>query len=154
MGRRAVSTGTSERLIRRSAAGFVALAVVIAATMLVSACSSTKAATPDCRPAHAPQFPTTDAALDDADAGQTWCANVGETITVSLHVPPADAATAWRPIATSNSTVLQPISNGVASLARGVTATFFEVRAPGVATVTSTRSDGAAWNAQIVAKPK
>ena len=131
------------------------LAVTIVAASMLSGChSANTAAAPACRPAHAPQYPTTDAALADADAGGTWCVKVGDTVAVTLHVPFAESATGWKPITPSDTSVLKPVSNGVVSLVRGVTATFLAVSKPGVVTIASTRPNGATWNATVVARAK
>jgi hypothetical protein len=131
------------------------LAVTMVAAAAASSCSSGKhAAAPTCRPAHAPEYPTTDASLTDGDAGRSWCVNVGETLTVTLHVPVAQSASPWTPITPSDSAALEPVSNGVASFPRGVTATFFAARKSGVVTITSTRSNGTAWRATVVTRPK
>jgi len=130
-----------------------AVAIAAAAAALTGCSSAKHAATPTCRHAHAPDYPTVDASLGDRDAGRSWCVTVGQTLTVTLHVPVAQSASPWAPITASGPAVLEPVSNGVASLPRGVTATFFAVRKPGVATITSTRSDGATWKATVVSSP-
>ena len=131
------------------------LAVTTLAASVLCGCSSTKTtATPACRPAHAPAYPTTDASLGGADNGGTWCVTVGETLVISLSVPFAEAASRWQPAMPSDTTVLEPVSNGAVSLVRGVTATFLAVRKPGVATVTSTRPGHPPWKATVVARDK
>jgi hypothetical protein len=129
---------------------------VFAAAGVMSACSSAKtaAAPPACKPAHAAEFPTTDAALADGDAGGTFCVRVGETLTVALHVPPGDTGPPWQPIAPSDTSVLAPVSNGVVALPRGVTATFLSVRKPGVVTITARRGGPPLWKATVVARAK
>ena len=132
-----------------------AVTIVMAAAALCGCNSSkTTARAPTCRPAHAPEYPTTDASLTDADAGGTWCLPVGETLTVTLHVPVARSADPWAPITPSDATALEPVSNGVASFPRGVTATFLAARKPGVVTVTSTGPGGARWKATVVLRSK
>ena len=86
------------------------------------------------------------------DAGGTWCVTVGETLTVTLRVPFAEAASPWQPITPSDPTVLEPVSNGAVSLVRGITATFLAVRKPGVVTITSTRPGHPTWKATVVAR--
>lgn len=132
--------------------------VLTAALMVMNvltACSSSKhasqtAPTAACRPAHPPEYPTTSAALDDADTGGTWCVTVGQTLTVTLHA--RIAQTRWAPITPSDPTVLAPVSNGVVTLVRGVTATFFAVRKPGTVTITSTRPNTSGWRATVIAQ--
>jgi hypothetical protein len=129
------------------------LAVTLVAASALCGCSSARTtATPACRPAHAPAYPTTDAALAAADAGGTWCLRVGQTVAVTLRVPFADATSPWQAITSSDPTVLEPVSNGAVSLVRGVTATFLAARKPGVVTITSTRPNGSSWKATIVAR--
>lgn len=130
------------------------LALTMMAAAVLSGCSSAKATkTRACRPAHAPEYPTTDAALSDRDTGGTWCVTVGQTITVTLHVPLTESGAPWQPISPSDTHVLEPVSNGVASLPRGVTATFLAVREPGAVTITSTRPGHPTWKAIVVARP-
>jgi hypothetical protein len=134
---------------------FQLAAAAIVAASVMSGCSSAKhAAPPACRPARAPEYPTTDAALDDPDAGGTYCVRVGETLTVTLHVPPGGSSSGWQSITPSDRSVLEPVSNGVVALPRGVTATFFSVRKPGVVTVTSSRGPSQVWKATVVARAK
>ena len=130
------------------------VAVAVATATLLSGCASTSApkALPACQPAHGPDYPTTDSALSDADANGTWCVVVGQTFTITLNVPIAQGDARWDPVAPADRSVLEPISNGVVALPRGVTATFFTVRKAGVVTVSSTRPDGAKWQATVVAK--
>jgi hypothetical protein len=131
------------------------VAVALAVACVLCACSSTKSTTTRaCQPAHASQYPTTDAALSDRDAGGTWCVSVGETLTVTLHVPIAESGALWQPITPSDTNILEPVSNGVVSLARGVTATFLAVRKAGVVTITSTGPAGTKWSATVVARSK
>jgi hypothetical protein len=84
----------------------------------------------------------------------TGAAPVGETLTVTLHVPVAESGALWQPITPSDTNILEPVSNGVVSLARGVTATFLAVRKGGVVTITSTRPSGTKWSATVAARPK
>jgi hypothetical protein len=131
------------------------LAVTMVAASALCGCSSTKTtATRACRPAHAPTYPTTDASLGSADNGGTWCVTVGETLVVSLSVPFAEAASRWQSATPSDTTILEPVSNGAVSLVRGVTATFLAVRKPGVVTVTATRPGHPPWKATVVARDK
>jgi hypothetical protein len=129
-----------------------AVTIVMAAALCGCGSSKTAATGPACRPAHAPEYPTTDASLTDDGAGGTWCLPVGETLTVTLHVPVARSAAPWAPITPSDTTVLDPVSNGVASFPRGVTATFLAAQKPGVVTISSTRPDGATWKATVVVR--
>jgi hypothetical protein len=134
----------------------VGLGLAISVMGVFAGCgSSTSASSPPttttaCRPAHPPEYPTTDAALDDADAGGTWCVSVGQTLTVTLHGPVAQSR--WAPVTSSDPTVLMPVSNGVVTLVRGVTATFFAVRKPGTVTLSSTRPASKEWRATVVAR--
>ena len=131
------------------------LAVTIVAASALCGCGSNKTtATPACLPAHAPAYPTTDASLGNADNAGTWCVTVGETLVVSLSVPVAQATSRWQPATPSDTTVLEPVSNGAVSLVRGVTATFLAVRKPGVVTVTATRPGHPPWKATVVANNK
>jgi uncharacterized protein YceK len=130
------------------------LAVTLVAASVLSGCSSAKTTTSACRPAHAPEYPTTDAALTDGDAGGTWCVTVGQIVTVTLHVPLAQSSSPWQPITPSDTHVLEPVSNGVVSLVHGVTATFLAVREPGVVTIGSTRPGHPTWKATVVATSK
>jgi hypothetical protein len=132
------------------------LALAIVVLVACAGCGSSNSASPPtttttaCRPAHPPEYPTTDAALDDADAGGTWCVSVGQTLTVTLHAPVAQSR--WAPVTSSDPTVLMPVSNGVVTLVRGVTATFFAVRKPGTVTLSSTRPASKEWRATVVAR--
>jgi hypothetical protein len=47
--------------------------------------------------------------------------------------------------------VLLPVSNGVVTLIRGATATFFAVRKPGTVVLGSTRPGSKPWQATVVA---
>jgi len=128
-------------------------AAAIVAVSLLAACSSSSHTTPTataCRPAHPPEYPTTQASLEDRDAGGTWCVRVGQTLTVTLHA--SSTQSRWTPISASDASVLTPISNGVVTLIRGVTATFFAVHQPGTVTITSTRPGSKPWRAIVVAR--
>jgi len=131
------------------------LAIVVVGSLAACGSSSsvlppTTTTTTACRPAHPPEYPTTDAALDDADSGGTWCVRVGQTLTVTLHAPGAQSR--WAPVTSSDPSVLMPVSNGVVTLVRGVTATFFAVRKPGTVTLSSTRPGSKEWRATVVAR--
>ena len=98
----------------------------------MSGCSSSKTATsPVCEPAHAAQYPRTDAALADSDSGGTFCATVGETLSVTLHVPLGQSGPRWEPITGSDPGVLEPVRNGAGTIPANATAAFFSVREPG-----------------------
>lgn len=109
-----------------------------------------KAIATSCRPARAPEYPSTDALLTDTDTGGTWCVAQGATLVVQLHVPPEQSDTRWSPVASSETGVLEPVSNGAVTLPRGITATFLSARSSGVVTLTSTRPDGSRWSATVV----
>ena len=83
---------------------------LVVAAGLISGCSSAKKAVPPpaCRPAHPAQYRGTSAALGDADAGGTYCVVVGETLSVTLHVPPGDTGPPWQPLTASDASVLAP----------------------------------------------
>ncbi len=131
------------------------LAAALVAASVLSGCSSSKSTvTPACRPARPPEYPTTDVSLSDRDAAGTWCVTVGQTLTVTLHVPPTAFGSPWRPVTPSDAQVLEPVSNGVVVLPRGVTATFFAVRKAGVVTISSTRAATRAWKATVVARTR
>jgi hypothetical protein len=129
--------------------------VAILVVALFAGCSSSSGhaspptTTVACRPAHPPAYPTTDASLADADSGGTWCVAVGQTVTVTLHAPVTQAG--WAPVSTSDTGVLMPVSNGVVTLVRGETATFFAVRKPGTVVLSSTRPGSKPWKATVVA---
>ena len=132
-----------------------ALALVVAAG-LISGCSSAKKAAPPpaCRRAHPSQYPGARAALTDADAGGTYCAIVGETLSVTLHVPPGDTGPPWQPFTSSDPSVLAPVRHGVAAVPQRATATLFSVRKPGVVTIIGRRTTATLFNIVIVARAK
>jgi hypothetical protein len=128
----------------------VAAALVAATALFGCGSGSKKAIATSCRPARAPEYPATDALLTDPDTGGTWCVDQGATLVVQLHVPPEQSDTRWSPVASAETGVLEPVSNGAVTLPRGITATFLSARAAGVVTLTSTRPDGTRWSATVV----
>ena len=119
----------------------------------MSGCSSSKTATsPACEPAHAAQYPRTDAALADSDSGGTFCATVGERLSVTLHVPLGQSGPRWEPITTSDPGVLEPVSNGAGTLPASATAAFFSVRKPGTVAISARRAGTPIWKVNVVAR--
>jgi hypothetical protein len=128
----------------------VAAALVAATVLFGCGSGGKKAIATSCRPARPSEYPSTDALLTDADTGGTWCVARGATLVVQLHVPPEQSDTRWSPVASSETGVLEPVSNGAVTLPRGITATFLSARSSGVVTLTSTRPDGSRWSATVV----
>jgi hypothetical protein len=132
----------------------VAAALVAATVLFGCGSGSKKAIATSCRPAHAPEYPSTDALLTDSDTGGVWCVDPGATLVVQLHVPPEQSDTRWSPAASSDTGVLEPVSNGAVTLPRGITATFLTARTAGVVALRSTRPDGSRWKATVVIRTR
>ena len=135
-------------------------AAAAAALMLAgAACGSTERAAPTtttststvprCSAPPAGVGPDATATLTEQDGAGPWCLHEGDVLTVYLKVAPDDVDH-WQPISVSSDTVLTRRSSGVQTLVRGVTGAVFLAAHPGIATVRSARSGGAAWRADIV----
>jgi len=135
---------------------FLPAVAIFAAAGLVSGCSSSakKGVQPPCKPARPPAYPSTGAALTDPDAGGVWCVSVGQTLAVTLHVPPGDTGPPWQPVASADSSVLQPAAKGAGTVPRRATVTFFSVRKAGIVAISAKRGTVTLWNATVVARAK
>ena len=101
-------------------------------------------------PASAPDATTT---LGPEQDHQAFCLHVGDTVSVFLSVPPAQADNGkWGPITASDAAILEPIPSGALTLVRGVTAGIFKIRLPGSSRLDSSGPGGQKWEATIVAE--
>lgn len=116
--------------MHRIPAALAGLAVV------VTAGCGTAQATPDRHPTPPPPHCTpATSIITQADSGKTYCARVGDRVTIILKSTEKDL---WlRPVDTSN--VLEPAPNGIFSLVAGATGAFYRVAGRGRAVVTSIR---------------
>ncbi len=99
-------------------------------------------------PADAPDTTTT---LGPDQDHKTFCLHIGDTVSVFLNVPLAEADTGkWAPITASDTSVLERVPNGALTLVRGVTAGIFKIRQAGTSRLSSSRPSGQTWEATIV----
>jgi hypothetical protein len=100
-------------------------------------------------PATAPDATTT---LGPAQNHQAFCLHTGDTVTVFLNVPLAEADTGkWAPVQASDTAMLKMVPSGALTLVRGVTAGIFKIQQPGTSRLSSSRPSGQTWEATIIA---
>jgi hypothetical protein len=109
------------------------LAACLVAAVTVG-CGSVQAA-PSAHPAQRPSCQSRSPNITQADNGKTFCARVGDTVSVLLH---SSRSSPWLPPLASSG-ALQPAPNGAGALAVGVTAGWFTAVRPGRVLVTSVR---------------
>jgi hypothetical protein len=109
------------------------LAACVVAAVTVG-CGSVQAA-PSAHPGQRPGCQGHAPGITQADNGKTFCARVGDTVSVLLH---SDESRRWLPPLASSS-ALQPTPNGEASLVMGETGAWFTAVRPGQVLVTSVR---------------
>ncbi|MHB8511682.1 MAG: hypothetical protein ACYDCC_05830 [Actinomycetota bacterium] len=140
------------RRIRRRAA-IVRLFCI--ALLICSACSPHIFHTASCSQPPAGIGPNASGTLQNEDNGKSYCIHVGEIITVFLRVPLSQLKTMWGVVTVSGSS-LEPMSNGVMTLVRGVRGAVYKAAAPGTAVLQSKRGCSgctpSSWSATIVVR--
>ena len=116
--------------MHRISAGLAACLVAA----VTAGCGSVQAA-PSAHPGQRPGCQGSGSAITQADNGKTFCARVGDKVSVLLR---SSNSSRWLPPLASSS-ALQPTPNGAASLVQGVTGAWFTAVRPGRVLVSSVR---------------
>jgi hypothetical protein len=103
-----------------------------------------------CQPPEPASTPRTDGTVQQADNGHSVCLRTGQRLAVILGTAGSTGST-WSTVRSSDTALLQPVTNTSATLPRGLTAGFFRAAGPGTADLTSDNS-GIPWRVHIVVR--